>query len=204
MLLSMKIERKLDKNGRAILKLGIRPFDGFLLKSYAYKIDIGADMSTISRNDLDLLGYTSQWLGNNSRPVKGITTADGQVMDAAFVQLSTVSLDGIEFRNWPFLVIFDSACDCGKLIKRDLRNLIGNDILDLFKVERDPVDQVIRMELLHPIRIQRKLFDDQDVNLDKVKYRLSESSTYPSIKTSTMDSLKPTPPPADKEMDLFK
>ena len=186
----MKLEYKLDKDGRALLKVKIKPFNKFILQPYVYKIDTGADWSAISRTTLSAMGYTLEWIRSNSIPAKGFTTADGQAMDAAFVRLSVVSLEGIEFRNWPFLVMFDSVCECGKISIKDLRNLIGNDILDLFKAERDPIDRVIRMELLHPITLRRKLFENQEVNVDKVKHRLSESSTFPSIKNSPMVSLK--------------
>ena len=135
-----------------------------------YKVDTGADFTTISRNDLLALGYDEAWIKTNGRLLaSSTTTADGSKAPSYVIKFPLLNLQGLDFCNWPMYVIFDSVCECGKVTYRDYRNLVGSDILDMFDLIRYTKRCAFELVPSPPFMVSRKVFSDQTV--DAVTYR---------------------------------
>jgi len=159
----------LSNERRMILRATLKPLTKTLLESVWFKIDTGADFTTISRSDLTHLGYDESWIKSNGELIAaGTSTADGSKVESYVIKFPLFNLRGLDFKNWPMFVIFNSVCECGKVIHRDYRNLFGNDVIDMFDLARFPKKNTFELEPSPPFVISRKVFDDQFV--DTVTY----------------------------------
>lgn len=113
---------------RVYLAVHIKPYKRATMMPIRFKVDTGADSTTISKDDLYSLGFTLDWIKENST-IETASTADGSVFSVGVVQLPVINLLGYEGKNWPFLVIIDED--------RDFRNLIGRDLLSGFNYNFD-------------------------------------------------------------------
>ena len=113
--------------GRVYIPINFKPKDDTTLIPINFKIDTGADTSTISKLDLADLGYNMDWVNKyvvifkeNEKP----TTAAGEHLNAGYVQLPLINILEYEGKNWPFQIIIDED--------KDFRNLLGRDLLTGF------------------------------------------------------------------------
>ena len=134
-----------SEHGRVYLPIAIKPQDDNTMPTVHFKVDTGADTSTISKMDLMDLGYDLAWIRKNAVKLKDdekLVTASGEKVDAGSVQLPLINILGYEGKNWPFQIILDEL--------QDFRNLLGRDLLtgfnywfcndeDVFTIERAKV-----------------------------------------------------------------
>ena len=160
---------RLSRDRRMVLWATLKPLTKTLLERIEFKIDTGADLTTISRNDLAHLGYDEPWIKSNGKLITtGTSTADGSNVESYVIKFPLFNLEGLDFKNWPMFVIFNSVCECGKVTQRDYRNLFGNDVIDMFDLARFPKKNTFELEPSPPFVISRTVFDDQFV--DAVAY----------------------------------
>ena len=110
--------------GRVYIPVDVKPRIGITMLPVQFKVDTGADTSTISKVDLEFLGYDIDWVRQNAivfQDKDKPTTASGDKIDAGYIQLPLVSILGYEGKNWPFQIIMDEM--------QDFRNLFGRDLL---------------------------------------------------------------------------
>ena len=117
-----KIELK--KMGNAFVPINIKPISDTTMRPIDFKVDTGADVTTISKEDLRDFGYDLDWIVLNAvifdhadKP----TTASGEKVNAGYVKLPLLNILGYEAKNWPFLIVMDED--------HDFRNLLGRDLL---------------------------------------------------------------------------
>jgi len=118
---------KLQEYGRAYVPIDIKPQDDITLDTLDFKVDTGADATTISKASLDKFGYDMGWIKQNAVMFKDDakpTTASGDKINAGYVQLLLINILGYEGKFWPFQIIMDD--------NRDFRNLLGRDLLTGF------------------------------------------------------------------------
>ena len=118
----MKID--FSEFGRVYMQVYLKPQDDITLFPVRFKVDTGADTSTISKLDLLGLGYDLTWLRENAVIFKDSekpATAAGDKLDAGYIQLPLINILGYEGKNWPFQIILDEY--------QDFRNLLGRDLL---------------------------------------------------------------------------
>ena len=113
---------------RVYIPVYVKPFSQTAMKPVQFKVDTGADSTTISKHELYKLGFTLDWIREKS-VIETASTADGSVFTVGVVQLPVINLLDYEGKNWPFLVIIDE--------KRDFRNLLGRDLLSGFNYNFD-------------------------------------------------------------------
>ena len=120
-------EFTLSKEGRAIIYVKLKPFNSKILESKEFKIDTGADLSTISKGYLIDLGYSKEWINKNIKldPYSSLSRAGGEEEPAYFIQIANASILGLPLINWAFYIIPDW--------KYDFSNLLGINILLYFK-----------------------------------------------------------------------
>jgi predicted aspartyl protease len=121
------IEVDFSEYARVYIDIKIKPQDDIVLSPVVFKVDTGADTTTISKLSLEKLGYNMDWIRQNTvifdekdKP----TTASGEKISAGYVQLPLINILGYEGKYWPFQIIIEE--------KQDFRNLLGRDLLSGF------------------------------------------------------------------------
>jgi len=110
--------------GRVYVEINIKQQDSIAMPPVRFKVDTGADKTTISKEDLVVLGYDMHWIKQNAVVFKDEekpTTASGDRINAGYVQLPLINILGYEGKSWPFQIIMDE--------EQDFRNLLGRDLL---------------------------------------------------------------------------
>ena len=113
--------------GRVFVNIYVKPNDNITLFPVEFKVDTGADFTTISKISLIKLGYSKDWIDKNMVVHKDEdmpTTASGDKINAGYIQLPLINILGYEGKQWPFQVILDDT--------KDFRNLLGRDLLTGF------------------------------------------------------------------------
>jgi len=124
-------------SGRIVCNVKIRPYNSPILRNFEFKIDTGADISTISKETLYSLGYTEKWITANKKPTKGSTTvAFGEVIESFYVEPK----------------------------KLDYRLLLGNDILSCFIITIDRDNGFVNMERRSSLDSRNKNYPNSQLN----------------------------------------
>lgn len=99
-------EIRINDLGFAILDVYIKPHDATVMEKVKFKVDTGANRTTISMKRLVELGYNEEWiktgklLEGNDRP----TAATGLPVDDCYViMLPEIHIGGWVGYNWPFM-----------------------------------------------------------------------------------------------------
>ena len=110
--------------GRVYVPINIKPLVDTTMREVFFKVDTGADFTTISKEDLMHLGYGMDWIKSNAvvfADEQKPTTATGDKVNAGVIQLPFINILGYEGKQWPFQIIMDED--------HDFRNLLGRDLL---------------------------------------------------------------------------
>ena len=101
----------LSKEGRAYIQIHIKPYDNLELKGIDFKVDTGADMTTISKEVLtNELGYPAKWIEKNMVKYKIETTGAGQIIDDVYyIRIEKANILGRDLSNWPFFILSDKS-----------------------------------------------------------------------------------------------
>ena len=107
----------------------------------SYKVDSGADRTTISSTFLNDLGYSNEWiktgklLTGDTRP----TVATGEPIDDCYiVSLPEITIGDYVGYNWPILTS----------LSVQFRNLLGTDTMSFFNWEFDYKNGICRYNLI--------------------------------------------------------
>jgi len=161
---------------RVYLSIHIKPEKSTTMKPVRFKVDTGADLTTISKDELYALGYTLEWIKENS--VSGTSsTADGSTFMTGFVQLPVINFLGYEGKNWPLLVILDEEKDFHNLLGRDLLsgfNYNFNNDKEIFEIRRAEkfyfIGEKLSSQEIHEVATQKtKLVNTRSSTFDKRK-----------------------------------
>jgi len=162
-------------SGRIVCNVKIRPYNSPILRNFEFKIDTGADISTISKDTLYSLGYTEKWITTNKMPTKGSTTvASGEVIESFYVELPLINIYGIRGVNYPLHILMDkekdlpkptcSGCKYIEPKKLDYRLLLGNDILSCFVITIDRDNGFVNMERRSSLDSRNKNYPNSQLN----------------------------------------
>jgi len=113
--------------GRVYIMINVKPKTGIVMRPVKFKVDTGADRTTISKAILSILGYDMEWINQNAvifKEEEKPTTASGERVNAGYVQLPLINILSYEGKSWPFQIIMDE--------NQDFRNLLGRDLLTGF------------------------------------------------------------------------
>ena len=145
--------------GRVFINIYIKPNDGVLLFPVEFKVDTGADTTTISKLALEKLGYDISWIKQNTvvfSDENKPTTASGDKINAGYIQLPLISLLGYEGKHWPFQIIIDD--------NQDFRNLLGRDLLTGFNFWFSNDDDEFTIDRAKTFKPRYKFLPDQEIN----------------------------------------
>jgi hypothetical protein len=116
---------KLNADGFAFVFIQFESSISSVMQPYSYKVDSGANLTTITRGVIFELGYNSDWIKSHSQPQpKGeqLSVASGQLIEGCCtVTLPEINIHGHVGYNWPFILMPDKS-----------RLLLGTDIMKCF------------------------------------------------------------------------
>jgi len=131
----------LDLLGFAFADVYIRAKDSPNMTYIKYKVDTGANRTTIRRDLLNDLGYDDAWINagtlltGDDRP----TVATGLPIDDCYiVYLPEINIGDYVGYNWPFLTSFST----------NFRDLLGTSTMQFFNWEINYEKDICRYELI--------------------------------------------------------
>ena len=131
----------LDQLGFAFIDVYIRAMNTPAMTYIKYKIDTGANRTTIRRDLLNDMGYDDSWirsgrlLTGDDRP----TVATGKAIDDCYiVYLPEINIGDYVGYNWPFLTSFNI----------NFRDLLGTSTMQFFNWQFDYENDICRYELI--------------------------------------------------------
>ena len=151
--------------GRVFIPIFIKPLNELTLIPTDFKVDTGADKSTISKFALNELGYDLNWIKKETiiyEDEDKPTTASGDKVNAGFVQLPLINLLGYEAKYWPFQIIVDE--------NQDFRNLLGRDLLTGFNYKFNNDEDLFTIERAKAFKPRYSFIPNQEVREMEVKY----------------------------------
>ena len=143
------------KFGSVIVHIDIKPFDDIVMLPVRFKVDTGADTTTISKPELIRIGYTPDWIRDNVIISEGSTTASGDEINTGYIQLPLINIFGYEGKQWPFLIILDED--------KDFRNLLGRDLLAGFNYQFNNDDDVFSINMAKIFKPRYKFLSGQEI-----------------------------------------
>ena len=165
----------IPESGRIECRVSIKPYDSLLMKDIKFKVDTGADFSTISKSALRDLGFSDDWIEENKEPVATSTTvASGEEVVSYNIRLPLINIYGIEGTDYPFGILMDKevylpkptckGCGFTEAKKLDYRPLLGNDILSCFKVAIDWDNKVVNLAPQSSLDKRNMKYPDRQLN----------------------------------------
>ena len=150
------ISEKLSPNGRAICQVSFKDRYDIGMRSIAFKIDTGADVSTLSKSNLHTLGYDDEWIkANITATSQTISVASGVKANFCYVRLPLLNFYGYEAIDWPFAVLL------GKL---DYRPLLGLDLLGGFNFNLDNDNDCFTLKRTRAFKRRRPFLPNQEIH----------------------------------------
>ena len=149
----------LRKYGRAFLSIDIKPSDDNTMRPIYFKVDTGADHTTISKVALTRIGYDMDWIKENAVAFEDKdkpTIADGTKVDAGYIQLPLINMLGYEGKQWPFRIIMDED--------KDFRNLLGRDLLTGFNYCTNNDEKKFTIERSKEFKPEFPFLPGQEIN----------------------------------------
>ena len=134
-------EVKFNHRGFAYVRVYIRAPDAPPMSHIPYKVDSGANRTTIGKDFLFDLGYDEAWiktgelLTDDDRP----TVATGEPIDDCYiVSLPEICIGDYVGYNWPFLTS----------LSVQFRNLLGTDTMSFFNWQFEYENGICRYNLI--------------------------------------------------------
>jgi hypothetical protein len=145
-----------DQFGFAILPVCLKPRFVHTMPYVEYKIDSGANCTTISHDELFKLGFDGQWikggrvLDKQARP----TVASGHPVDDCYeIVLPEIRIGDYVGYNWPFITSLSAS----------FRFLLGTDTMQFFNWTFDYEHGLCKFDLIPGKR--RLLFNSQEQSI---------------------------------------
>jgi hypothetical protein len=152
-------EVKFDPVGFVFLDLYIKPASSLTMERVYYKVDSGANCTTISHAELEKLGYDENWiktgklLEGDARP----TLASGIPIDDCYeVVLPEIRIGDWVGYNWPFMTS----------LSVQFKFLLGTDSLRFFNWHFDYENDVCKFNLIKGMR--KVLFNQKEQSIHAI------------------------------------
>ena len=145
--------------GRVYIPIDIKPKGYTTMRPVRFKVDTGADSTTVSKSELIDLGYDMCWIQQNAivyEDKNKPTTASGDRISAGYIQLPLINILGYEGIYWPFQIIMDE--------KQDFRNLLGRDLLTGFNYQFSNDDDVFLISRTKAFKSRYKFLPNQKIH----------------------------------------
>ena len=149
----------LSDEGRSYLHIYMKPSKQQTLSRVQFKVDTGADFTTISKKELVSLGYSYDWIEQNIKEDTNhtLSRAGGKPQSAYYIQISLSNILGRELINWPFYI--------RKEPHLDFPNLLGLNILTYFNFQFDYrewiflIEHIVNPKYKLPMMVEQSIYD---------------------------------------------
>jgi len=153
------VETKFSSLGFAFLYLDIKPRFSSSMKRVRYKVDTGANCTTISSEQLVDLGFDEDWiksgrrLEGNERP----SVASGSLLDDCYmVVVPEIHIGDFVGYNWPFMTSLSAP----------FKFLLGTDTMQFFNWNLDYEHGLCKFDLIQGKR--KLLFNSQEQSIHSI------------------------------------
>ena len=145
------------EHGRIFLPIHIKPYNDTTMLPVDFKVDTGADFTTISKVRLNHLGYNMVWINKNAEKSGSATTASGEYVEIAVVRIPMFNFLGYEARNWPFVILPNKD--------KDFRDLLGRDLLTGFNYTFNNDDDIFQIAMAREFKPRFDFLPGQEIHL---------------------------------------
>ena len=114
---------ELEKDtGRKMVQVYFQECNSAVLTPVDFRLDSGADITTIGKKDLNLLGYSMEWIEANKKeaPDINISLADGSVRNGVYVEIPMVYFMEKDFYNFRVFIVPEDGLDYTNLLGLDV------------------------------------------------------------------------------------
>lgn len=164
---------KIDSANRAFIILQIQRYDKSSYDGVEFKVDTGADRTTISPKALFYLGYDSAIINNLIKHSGSGSTAADELSRHYSIELNIKHImgqlvpKGLKFpfickweRDIPYPKPDCDGCEFAGTVSGTFRSLLGNDILSCFDSTIDRNKKVITFNRISSLTLRNKLYPD--------------------------------------------
>lgn len=123
--------------GRKIVQVYFQRFNNQLLTDIRFRLDSGADISTIRKADLNKIGYSMEWIDKNKKEdttIK-IRMADNTERNGIYIEIPVMNFMEKDFYNFKIYIVPDEGFDYS--------NLLGLDVSTEFNYCTDNQDGIL-------------------------------------------------------------
>ena len=164
---------RIKQNNRAFVVLQIQSFDKSEYIEIKFKIDTGADRTTISSQDLFDLGYDASTIHNHIKRSGSGSTASGKQSRHYSIDLNIKHImgqlvpKGLKFpfickweRDVPYPKPDCDGCNLAGTVSGSFSSLLGNDILSCFDVNINRNKKEIEFNRITDLSFRNQLYPD--------------------------------------------
>jgi len=123
--------------GKKIVKVRFQKYSELSLASIDFRLDSGADISTIHKKELNRLGYSMDWIEKNKEENKNIKIklADNTERNGVYVKIPLMYFMEKDFYDFKIYIVPDAGFDYS--------NLLGLDVSTEFNYFTDNEDGIL-------------------------------------------------------------
>ena len=144
-----------------------KPLNTQTMLPFRFKIDTGADSSTISKEDLQDLGYSIKEINEGIIQRGLVTLANNTTIEAGTIQIPLINILSYECKQWPFTIIVEEG--------KDFKNLLGRDLLAGFNYTFNNDEKKFKIEKSKTFSYFGRRFAGQLIN--ELEQQLSKASS---------------------------
>ena len=91
-----------DETGRKMVQVFFQRYENKTLTDISFRLDSGADITTVRKTDLNKLGYSADWIAKNKREAADIKIklADGTERNGIYVEIPMIYFMEKDFYNF--------------------------------------------------------------------------------------------------------
>ena len=153
-----------NDTGRKIVQVYFQRYEDISLADIFFRLDSGADITTVSKEDLKLLGYSAEWIEQNKKEASDIKIklADGTARNGVYVEIPMIYFMEKDFYNFKIFIVPEDGFDYSNLLGLDIStefNYMTNNeqgVLEFYRIEKskfsasNSASRQIIGELNHP------------------------------------------------------
>ena len=111
-----------NDTGRKIVPVYLQLYNNQALTDIRFKLDSGADITTIRKVDLNKLGYSMEWIEKNKKKADNIKVkmADNTERSGTYVEIPLMNFMEKDFHNFRIFIILEKGFDYSNLLGLDV------------------------------------------------------------------------------------
>ena len=137
-----------EDTGRKVVPVFFQKHRNTVLEHIFFRLDSGADISTISKDDLNRLGYSMAWIEKNKKEAADIEigVADKTKRRAFYVEIPLMNFMEKDFHNFKIFIVPEEGFDYSNLLGLDVSTeftyITDNEggVLEFYRINKSKFD----------------------------------------------------------------